>query len=98
MAFTRSSHLTLSELDEALRGVDSDCQLMVTRVRSQNKGEIRRVVEMSASALRTLIHTSVEDGHMAGGDLEVLLPGINRRLVGHHDGVFWLEASMTHAD
>ena len=50
---------------------------------------------MRLHELRSLLIEALEEGHLPGGDLEVVVPELNQRLVGHHDGVFWLEPCET---
>jgi hypothetical protein len=52
---------------------------------------------MSVDELESLILSSMEEGQQPGGDLEVALPGSSDALVGHHDGLYWLERSSGHA-
>ncbi len=65
----------------------------VDRVRPHNRGEIRKTVEMPAAELSALVLNSFDEGHQPGGDLEVIVG--HERLVGHHDGVYWLEPVNT---
>ncbi len=65
----------------------------VDRVRPDNRGEIRKTVEMPAADLSALLLNSFDEGHQPGGDLEVIVG--DERLVGHHDGVYWLEPVNT---
>jgi len=71
--------------------------ITVVRTRFKNKTEIRTEVRMSVDELEALILSSMEEGQQPGGDLEVSLPGCSMALVGHHDGLYWLERSSGHA-
>lgn len=45
---------------------------------------------MSVAEFRDFILGSCESGHQPGGDLEAPLDS-RRILVGHHDGIYWIE-------
>ena len=91
MAFPNASHLSADQLEATLVRFGVDGQIRVVRIRPHNGREIRKVVTMRLSELRALVMGAIGEGHLAGGDLEVVVPGVDKRLVGHHDGVFWLE-------
>lgn len=84
-------HLSLEQVRAALSSLASEPALTVVRVRPHNRGVIRKTFEMSLQELEALVVEAVADGHIPGGDLEVELVALNQRLIGHHDGVFWLE-------
>ena len=92
MVFPNASHLSPDQLEALLDRFGANAQIVVVRVRPHNGREIRKDVPMRLSELRALVMAAMEEGHLYGGDLEVIVPGVNSRLVGHHDGVFWLEA------
>jgi len=83
--------LSAIQLNEALSYFDPKDRVRVLRVRPHNQAEIRRTEEMTFTEFKALVLAAFEEEHLPGGDLEVVVPGINQRLVGHHDGVFWLE-------
>lgn len=70
--------------------------ITVIRIRYKNMAEIRNEARMQVHELESLILSSMEDGHQPGGDLEVALPGNSDVLVGHHDGLYWVERSSGH--
>jgi hypothetical protein len=63
----------------------------VVRIKYKNREPIRKTVRMHIDELKSLILSSLEDGHQAGGDMEVYLPTAGLVLVGHHDGIYWVE-------
>ena len=73
-------------LDKESRDVFS-----IERVRPHNRGEIRTPGTMTLWELKEFIFESIEDEHQPGGDLIVDLPKIGKKMVGHHDGIYWLE-------
>ncbi len=83
--------LSQEQLEELLARFSPDALVVVTRIRYKNRVEIRRSSEMTVEALREFVLTAMEKGHQPGGDLEVFLPGMSACLVGHHDGIYWLE-------
>jgi hypothetical protein len=83
MAFHQEQFLSLDQLTEVLSYFAPEQQIDVLRYRG--------AITMSTNELRDFIFSSYEEGHQAGGDLEVLVPIIKKRLIGHHDGVYWLE-------
>ena len=91
MAFPQPNFLTWDEISRLLGELAPGQNVTVTRIRYRNKEEIRRVHEMSLEVLREFIQKSMEEGDQSGGDLEVQLSSIGKTLVGHHDGVYWLE-------
>ncbi len=61
------------------------------RVRPYNKGEIRRSDSMAKDLFIEFVTESIEEKHQPGGDIELKIPSIGKTLVGHHDGIYWLE-------
>jgi hypothetical protein len=82
--------LSAEDIRALLAKMDSTQPIEVTRIRYKNSQEIRRSSRMSVAELQDFILTSHEDGHQPGGDLEVPLDS-DRILVGHHDGIYWIE-------
>lgn len=91
MAHSQPHFLAWHEISELLGEFAAGQKLTVTRIRYRNKDEIRRVIEMSVEELREFIQSCIEDGDQPGGDLELQLPSLGKTLVGHHDGIYWLE-------
>lgn len=54
-----------------------------------------RAVPCHDAARATVFFLPIE-GHQPGGDLEVAWPGSSDVLVGHHDGLYWVERSSGH--
>lgn len=82
--------LDQSAIEEILDSIEGDT-ITVERIRAHNKGEIRKSSVMTVNELKGFIHESIEDSHQPGGDIEVWLPKLEKKLVGHHDGIYWLE-------
>ena len=89
MAFPHVHHLTEEQIRELLGEFSSEDELTITRIRYKNEVEIRRSATISVVELRREISESMETGW--GSDFDVELPTIGKTLIGHHDGVFWLE-------
>ena len=87
----RMNHLTEQEILTVLDLFDQKKPISIDRVRPHNRGEIRKSVLISVSELKQLIHLAIQEGHQPGGDLEIPIPGTDSILVGHHDGIYWLE-------
>lgn len=94
MAFPQSCYLSSEDVDRALATLLSGQPVEVTNIQYKNKQEIRRVVKMSRDELVELIRGCMKEEHQPGGDIEVRLPALGATLVGHHDGVYWLEPSV----
>jgi hypothetical protein len=97
MAFLSPHHLTSAEIADLLSAFEHTEQIAVTRIRYRNKQEIRQTEEMSVENFKQLVFESIEEEHLSGGDLEIYLPTKNQTLVGHHDGVYWLEPKKSNA-
>lgn len=89
MAFPQPHHLTEEQIQALLSRYDASHKLTMTRIRYKNKQEIRRLEIIAAQALLEWIVESIESGF--GFDIEVDLPQTGQTLMGHHDGVYWLE-------
>jgi predicted peptidase len=83
-------HLSEEEIRALLAEMDPTRPIEVTRIRYKNRQEIRRSTPMSVAEFRDFILGSYENGHQPGGDLEAPLD-CRRILVGHHDGIYWIE-------
>ncbi len=84
------NYLQPNEISELLDNESCDV-FSVERVRPHNKGEIRKVESMTLWELKGFIFESIEDEHQPGGDLIVTLPKAAKKLIGHHDALYWLE-------
>lgn len=82
--------LSGEEVQELINSLEIDV-IEFDRVRPHNRGEIRRSDSMEKNAFLEMVKQSIEDGHQPGGDVEVKIPFIGKTLVGHHDGIYWLE-------
>ena len=89
MAFARPDHLSADQIRELFGAYAPDHELEVIRIRRKNKQEIKRSEFITASKLERWIVESMDSGWSF--DMDVFLPATNQRLVGHHDGVYWLE-------
>jgi hypothetical protein len=85
------NYLSQEELLGVLKQFDASEPISVERVRSHNRGEIRNTLRMNFNEFQALVLDAIEEGHQPGGDLEVVVPKLNKKLVGHHDGIYWLE-------
>ena len=90
MAFPRPYYLTAEQVRGLFSAYDPAHQLEVVRIRRKNKQEIRRPESMAASELERWIIESMESGWSF--DMDVFLPATGQTLIGHHDGVYWLES------
>ncbi len=92
-----TSHLSKEELEALFDGLDGKKPLHVTHIRYKNAEEIRRTQVMTLAECQEFVLTSHQDGHQPGGDCEVPLDS-NRILVGHHDGIYWIEDAKQQPD
>ena len=90
MAFSRPNHLTADQIREVLGAYASTHVMEVVRIRYKNKREIKHPEFMTAGELEQWIVASMDSGWSF--DMDVFLPATGQRLIGHHDGVYWLEA------
>ncbi len=95
MAFNQPHHLTPQQIRKLFADFDREQLLEVISIRYKNKDEIRRGTQKKASEVELFILECIEDEDQPGGDLEVIFPESSFYLVGHHDGVYWLEDSST---
>lgn len=89
MTFQQQHFLTEEQLVDILSSFPQEDPLSVVKVRYKNKQPIKRVEQMTLEAFRAFVHESIESGW--GADIELYVASLNKTLVGHHDGVFWLE-------
>ena len=85
-----NNQLSESQVYELIDSLEGDT-VTFDRVRPHNKGEIRKPCTMSKVLLKEFISDAIEDEHQPGGDIEIPLPDLGQILVGHHDGLYWLE-------
>lgn len=85
------NRLSKDEVFALVDSLDGDT-VAYERVRLHKKGDIRILESKHKSEFKAFISTSIEEGHQPGGDLEVFIPSLNQTLVGHHDGIYWLES------
>jgi len=83
-------YLSRDEIYELINSLDGE-DVNYERVRPHNKGEIRTPGSKTKTEFKRFIADAIEEEHQLGGDIEVLIPSINKVLVGHHDGLYWLE-------
>ncbi|WP_125468995.1 hypothetical protein [Methylomagnum ishizawai] len=81
----------MSELTEVLAALPQDEAITIERVRPHNKSEIRSAEQISPVELKRQLLLAHEEEHLPGGDWEVVISALGKRLIAHHDGVFWLE-------
>lgn len=89
MAFQQPHFLSAEQLVDILSSFPREGILSVVKVRYKNKQTIKRTEQMTLEAFREFVRESIESGW--GADIELYVPALNKTLVGHHDGVFWLE-------
>ena len=82
--------LTEEEVFELIDSLDREI-IEFERIRPHNKGEIRRKDSMDSAAFKKMIAESIEEEHQPGGDIELYIPSVSKVLVGHHDGIYWLD-------
>ena len=83
--------LTAAELTDALSSFAADELVSVTRIRYKNRQEIRKQENIRLQDLIAFLHSCLLERHQPGGDLELKIPSLGQILVGHHDGLYWLE-------
>jgi hypothetical protein len=86
------AHLSVAEVAAILEGVSRAGPVPIERIRYKNRAEIVSRTSLPLPELLALIATAIEEGHLPGGDLRIGLSERNQVLIGHHDGVFWLES------
>ena len=82
--------LTKEEVFEVVESLDQNI-IDFERVRPRNKGEVRRRDSMNLADFKDIVAKSIDDSHQPGGDIELRIPTLGKTLVGHHDGIYWLE-------
>ena len=91
MALARPRFLSAEEIAEALDSVAQSATVGVVRVRYKNGTPLRSAQQFLVGDLQAFIAQCMEDAHQPGGALELEIPAMGKKLVGHHDGVYWLE-------
>jgi hypothetical protein len=85
------NRLSYDQIVSLFTGYDSDSMITFDRVRPHNRSEIRRPFTLAVRDLLNEIRTSLDEGYIYGGDMEVPLNSLQLKLIGHHDGIFWTE-------
>jgi hypothetical protein len=70
--------------------------LLILRSKNGKKGRVYtgvvwEITTMLVCELKEFILNAIDDELQPGGDLELWLPSLGEKLVGHHDGIYWLE-------
>jgi hypothetical protein len=91
---SRSRYLSAEEVERVLDVLPRLHPVQVTRIQYKNKTELRTLESMEQDDLRRMIAISIEEGHQYGGDMEIPIPELKTTLVGHHDGLYWLEPDV----
>lgn len=89
MAFQRPNFLSEEKLMDILSSFPPEETLSVVKVRYKNKLPIKRTEQMTLAKFKEFVRESIESGW--GADIELYVPSLDKTLIGHHDGVFWLE-------
>ena len=89
MEFQQPHFLSEEQLMDILSSFSSEETLSIVKVRYKNKLPIKRTEQMTLEAFKEFVLESIESGW--GSDVELYVPSLNKTLIGHHDGVFWLE-------
>lgn len=89
MAFPQPHHLTEEQIRELLGGFSPQQEITITRIRYKNKVEIRRSSTITVEELLREIAESMKTER--GSNFDADLPTLGKTLIGHHDGVYWLE-------
>ena len=87
----KRAFLTAEQLADVLGSFPSDHTVSVVRIRYKNRQEIRSQESFRLDHLRAFIQSCMSERHQPGGDLELEIPALDKGLVGHHDGLYWLE-------
>lgn len=95
---TQRSFLTSEQLAEILDSFPANHVVAVVRIRYKNRREIRTHESFQIEHFKAYIHSCSKAGHQPGGDLELKIPALGKTLVGHHDGLYWLEADAGAGD
>lgn len=91
----KNKFLSNQELAEVLDSFSPNEMVNVVRIRYKNKKEIRTQESIRVEDLQRFFETCIEDRHQPGGDLELEIRPLGKLLVGHHDGLYWLEPLRT---
>lgn len=89
MTLQQPRFLSEEQLEDVLSSFPPEETLSIVKVRYKNRQPIKRTEQMTVKAFRAFVRESSESGW--GADIELYVPALSKTLVGHHDGVFWLE-------
>jgi hypothetical protein len=89
----KQTFLSKEQLSAVFDSFSTNQVVSVARIRYKNRKEIRTHENVRVEQLRAFIESCSTEGHQPGGDLELEIPVLGQTLVGHHDGVYWLEKS-----
>jgi hypothetical protein len=89
---TTQTFLTAEQLSEVFDSFSPDQIVSVARIRYKNRREIRTHESHRIEHLKAFMESCFAERHQPGGDLELKVPALGKTLVGHHDGLYWLEA------
>ncbi|RYY80647.1 MAG: hypothetical protein EOO69_01795 [Moraxellaceae bacterium] len=92
MSYSNSKYLSQDQLFELLADFDDSEYIEIIYIRYRQRQEIHTLEKISFSNLKELIFNALDEGHIFGGDIQINLPRLSQKLIGHHDGIFWLEA------
>ena len=90
--------LSKEQLSAVFDSFSTNQVVSVARIRYKNRNEIRTHENVPVEQLRAFVESCSSQGHQPGGDLELEIPALRQTLVGHHDGVYWLERSKHAAE
>lgn len=86
------SYLSFENIIGLFDDLDRKAVVEFVRIRPHNGAGIRRRDAAVLEDLLEEISRSITEGHIYGGDLEIPLHAKQRRLIGHHDGLYWLDS------
>lgn len=84
------NYLTKKQIVDLIDSIVAE-QIEFERISYRNRDEIRCRKVMEKEAFKQMILQSIEEGHQSGGDIEWEILSIQKILVGHHDGNYWLK-------
>lgn len=86
---TKPIFLDQKELENIISSFPNDIALSVVKIRYKNHEPIKHIESMPISAFRRFVIEALETGYCQ--DIELFVPLLDKNLIGHHDGLFWLE-------
>ncbi|WP_026471792.1 hypothetical protein [Alkanindiges illinoisensis] len=92
MSYSNSKYLSQDQLFELLADFDDTEDIEIIYIRYRQRQEIHTLEKISFNNLKELIVNALDEGHIFGGDIQINLLGLSQKLIGHHDGIFWLAA------